>query len=329
MADVFTQSVSPSNAAAYVEAALDLQTRMYLQTQPMFRQFADSKILSPDHQGVSYTVTVNGERPPAITPLAETVDVSASDIPAPRTVTITLAEYGDALIHTARLSEVTWDSSLIKNITWQLGDSMATSIDLLVRAELDNATNLLTPDAGTGGAGPTLGGTVGSALMGASITSAAVGLLRSRRAIPHIGQDYVAMIHPHVARDVRAEAGPGTWLQPHENAANETGPIYEGVTGRYAGAAFVENVRCTTTGTGATTKYTSYFLGHDALLEAVAIEPHSVVGPVVDKLKRLQPIGWYGFLGWKVYRQNCIQRVTTSSSLAGVTGNGVVFDSKA
>jgi hypothetical protein len=50
---------------------------------------------------------------------------------------------------------------------------------------------------------------------------------------------------------------------------------------------------------------------------------------VVDKLKRLQPIGWYGFLGWKVYRQNCIQRVTTSSSLAGVTGNGVVFDSKA
>ena len=329
MADVYTQSQSPSNAASYIETALDLSTRMYLQTQPMFRQFADSRVLSPDHAGVSYTVTVNGERPPATTPLAETVDVDASDIPAPRTVTITLDEYGDALVHTLRLAETTWDKSLIQNITWQLGDSMATSIDLLVRAELDTASNVLTPDAGTGGAGANLSGANGTALMGAAITSGAVGLLRSRRAIPHIGQDFVAMIHPHVARDTRAEAGPGTWLQPHENVAGETGAIYEGVTGRYAGAAFVENVRCTTTGSGASTKYTAYFLGHDALLEAVAVEPHAVVGPVVDKLKRLQPIGWHAFLGWKVYRQNCIERVITQSSLGAVAGNGITFNSKA
>jgi len=49
----------------------------------------------------------------------------------------------------------------------------------------------------------------------------------------------------------------------------------------------------------------------------VAEEPHTVVGPVVDKLNRFRPIGWYGILGFKVYREEALYRLETASSVSG------------
>jgi len=63
--------------------------------------------------------------------------------------------------------------------------------------------------------------------------------------------------------------------------------------------------------------YSSYLCGQQALAEAVAEEPHTVVGPVVDKLNRFRPIGWYGILGFKVYREEALYRLETASSVSG------------
>ena len=49
--------------------------------------------------------------------------------------------------------------------------------------------------------------------------------------------------------------------------------------------------------------------------EAVAEEFHVVVGPVVDKLMRQRPIGWYGVAGWSLYRPEALVRVETTSSI--------------
>jgi hypothetical protein len=62
--------------------------------------------------------------------------------------------------------------------------------------------------------------------------------------------------------------------------------------------------------------YRSIVAGKQALAEAVAEEPHVVIGPVVDKLMRFRPIGWYGVLGFKIYRQESLYRIVTSSSIA-------------
>ena len=52
-----------------------------------------------------------------------------------------------------------------------------------------------------------------------------------------------------------------------------------------------------------------------ALAEAVAEEPHVIFGPIVDKLMRFRPIGWYGVLGWKRYRDAALVRIETTSSI--------------
>jgi N4-gp56 family major capsid protein len=61
--------------------------------------------------------------------------------------------------------------------------------------------------------------------------------------------------------------------------------------------------------------YRTFLAGQQALAEAVAEEPHVVIGPVTDKLNRFRPIGWYGVLGYKVYREEALYRIESSSSI--------------
>ena len=61
---------------------------------------------------------------------------------------------------------------------------------------------------------------------------------------------------------------------------------------------------------------TQYVHDKQALAEAVAQEPSVVVGPVVDKLMRFRPIGWYGVLGFSRYREQALYRIETGSSIS-------------
>jgi len=71
----------------------------------------------------------------------------------------------------------------------------------------------------------------------------------------------------------------------------------------------------TITFTPVTKVYRTFFAGQQALAQAVAEEPHVVIGPITDKLQRFRPIGWYGVLGFKLYRQAALYRVESSSSI--------------
>ena len=71
----------------------------------------------------------------------------------------------------------------------------------------------------------------------------------------------------------------------------------------------------TITFTPVTKVYRTFFAGQQALAQAVAEEPHVVIGPITDKLQRFRPIGWYGVLGFKIYRNAALYRVESSSSI--------------
>ena len=62
--------------------------------------------------------------------------------------------------------------------------------------------------------------------------------------------------------------------------------------------------------------YRTIIAGKQALAEAVAQEPGVVVGPVVDKLMRYRPIGWYGVLGFSRYREAALYRIESGSSIS-------------
>ena len=74
----------------------------------------------------------------------------------------------------------------------------------------------------------------------------------------------------------------------------------------------------TLTVTPVTRVYNTIVCGQQAMAQAVAEEPHTVIGPVVDKLMRHRPMGWYGVLGFARYREEALYRLETGSSIAAL-----------
>jgi len=74
----------------------------------------------------------------------------------------------------------------------------------------------------------------------------------------------------------------------------------------------------TLTVTPVTRVFNTIVCGQQAMAQAVAEEPHVVIGPVVDKLMRHRPMGWYGVLGFAIYREDALYRLETGSSIAAL-----------
>ena len=70
--------------------------------------------------------------------------------------------------------------------------------------------------------------------------------------------------------------------------------------------------------TPVTRVFRSIICGQQAMAQAVAEEPHVVIGPVVDKLMRHRPMGWYGVLGFARYREEALYRIESGSSIAAL-----------
>jgi N4-gp56 family major capsid protein len=154
----------------------------------------------------------------------------------------------------------------------------------------------------------------------ATISSAnirrAVAKLRANKAIARKGSLYWAGLHPEVSHDLRAETGSAGWLLPNQYGSAQD-RIWAGEIGTYEGAYFVESPRLfnATDGLSSARVFRTLVCGQQALAEAVAEEPHVVIGNVTDKLMRLRPIGWYGVLGFKRYREEALYRIESSSSI--------------
>jgi hypothetical protein len=71
-----------------------------------------------------------------------------------------------------------------------------------------------------------------------------------------------------------------------------------------------------TDGASSAKVYRTILAGKEAMAEAVAEEPHVVIGPVIDHLMRFRPMGWYGVLGFKRYREAALYRILNGSSVA-------------
>jgi hypothetical protein len=80
---------------------------------------------------------------------------------------------------------------------------------------------------------------------------------------------------------------------------------------------YIETARAdSVSGSGTSKVYATVLLGKQALIEAVAYEPKTVIGPVTDKLMRFRPAGWKGLLGWNIYRKEARYVIKSKSSIA-------------
>lgn len=322
MANAFTGTAAMSNL---VQTTYDRALEFALRAQPMFRQVADKRPVQQAMPGSSVVFSLYQDLAVQKTPLNELVDPDAVAAGQPTTVTVTLNEYGNSILVTNKLdlfsfTDVT--AGLVNQVAWNLVDT----VDELVQDVL--ATGTQTIRRATGSAAPTYGfgstptnPTVLDAIEPTSVINSQVARLapaklRAQKVHPNKGSYYTAYIHPEVSHDLRAETGAGSWRQPHEYSA--PGNIWAGEIGAYEGSVYIETPRARNALNAFTTPtrvFNTYYTGQQALAEAVAEEFHTVRGPVVDKLTRFQPLGWYGVSGWALYRPEALIVAQTSSSI--------------
>lgn len=307
MADAFTGTSALSNVIA---PAVDQYIRAELRHQPMLRTVADTRPVHVDKPGSSVALYVHGDLATATTPLNELSDPDAVALPNPTAVTLTPYEYGNVTISTVKANATSFadvDPYQRDAVMWNMRDTL----DELVREILSAGTNVVY--AGDATSTVTVDATD---VITADDVRRVVTRLRSNAAPGKRGDLYWCGIHPDVSADLRSESGAGSWQELHKYAA--PGQFWPGEIGTFEGAFFVESARMKKADDGATgaTNYRTIFAGREALAEGVVIEPEARVGVVPDKLNRFYPLGWYGFLGWTVFRQKCLYRVESGSSFA-------------
>jgi N4-gp56 family major capsid protein len=320
MANAFTDSAAMSNA---VQTAYDKVFEFALRSQPLFRAVADKRPHNLTAPGQSMVLERYQDLAVATTPLTEDTDPDAVAIGNPTTTTLTLNEYGNPVLRTRKLFLVSLtdvDPAIANIVAFNAADS----IDVVVQTALRGGSHLIQNLAGVvsyvTNADVTTKATTMTATdsMTSDVVRLAVAKLRTDKVVPRRGSLYWSAIHPEVSHDLRAETSPGGWRLPHEYSA--AGNIWAGEIGTYEGAFFIESPRCfnaVDAGTGDDTvrRFRTYFAGQQALAEAVADEFHIVAGPIVDKLARFRPLGWYGMAGWALYRQEAIIRAETTSTI--------------
>ena len=293
-----------------IQKAYDRLLDFALRDEPLIRSVADKRPASLGHNSNTIVMQLYADLTEQTTALTDATERDSVEVPAPTSVTITLAEYGNSVLTTKafKLFSLTEVDPAIASI---IAFNMSASIDTVAQAELRGGSNIIY--------GGTRTNTVTIAATD-TITSAnvrkAVAKLRAGLAKPKKGGLYWCGIHPEVSHDLRAETGAGGWRLPHEYASNQQ--IWNGEIGSYEGAYFVESARMynATDGASSAKVYRTILCGKEAMAQAVAEEPHTVIGPELDHLRRFRPMGWYGVLGFKRYREAAIYRILNGSSIA-------------
>ena len=304
---------TPSNAAGLVQKAYDRLVEFELRATPLLRSVADKKPARQAMPGSSVALQIYTDLAKATTALSEEVDPSAVALGTPSIVNVTLNEYGNSTLVSRKLQLMSLADvdPAVANI---IAFNMADSIDDLAQTALLTGTNVIYATGGTTQATQVTGITSDDTITAADIRRA-VAKLRTNKANGRKGSMYWCGIHPEVSLDLRAQSGSANWRLPHEYSAAEN--IWAGEIGNFEGAYFVESPRLRKTANGASSinTYSTFIAGQQALAEAVAEEPHVVIGPVTDRLMRQRPIGWYGVLGHAVYRNDALFRIESASSI--------------
>jgi N4-gp56 family major capsid protein len=342
MANAYTDTSSNSLGTSLVQTAYDRYVEFALRAVPLIRDVADKKPVQQAMPGSSVVFQIYTDLSQKTSPLSEDVDPDAVALGNTTPITVTLNEYGNASLATRKLelfslSDV--DPAIADIIAFNMADSLDTvALNTLVggpNAIAEVNGSLVSTYAGTYTNGTTQASILGTDVIKSRDIRTAVAKLRANKAVPRQGEYYWCGIHPEVSFDLRAETGAGGWRDDHKYSETGAAEFWPGTIGTYEGAMFVESPRLFnaadgtgatgntgtfggssyTYGTGGVRVFRTLVAGKQALAEAVAEEPHVIFGPVVDKLMRFRPIGWYGVLGWARYRDASLVRIESTSSI--------------
>lgn len=314
-----------TDQANLFQAALDRHVRMRRSETPQFDALYDVKPVNLNNPGDTITLLRETHLTPITspTPLDEDADVTPRKLANPSPVSVTVNEYGESIMfsNAQRLFNVGDSGEPESEVARQLALSQSRTMESLAQAPLDANTNILREAGGTLAAG----GVAARNTITASDTiksrdiSRIVARFRSsgdgrEPVAPRIGANYVGLVHPDVAVDLRDETGETSWN--YAMAHLDLGAIRAGATGIYKGVVFIEHGLTKVyedAGAASADVYASYFLGAEALVKAEASPMEYVDAPQVDALRRFWGLGWKVTRGYAIYDSNAIINLETAS----------------
>jgi len=309
MAYTSTSSVS-SDTTAFEQLAY-----FALRSQPMFEMVADVKSTNQSHPGSAVQFNIYNDLSQATSALTETSDVTAVAL-GDSTVTVTLAEYGNAVTTTAKLRGTSF-LNVDADAANIIGYNMANSIDKIVQNVLVAGSNV-----SYGGDATSTATLAADDTITASLIRKAVASLRGDSAPTMEGGVYVGFIHPDVSYDLREDTAVTDVIQ--YQIRQDGAGVRMGSIGTFGGVDFIETPRIDFTADGGASTvdaYNTVICGKQALAKAhsrgagFGENPSVVFGPVTDSLRRFQTVGWYHLVGYSRFREASLQRIETSSSI--------------
>lgn len=307
-------TTTPGLADNTVKTMYDFAIALTYRETPMYRTWVDKRpeqvngpaqtIQLQKFQYFDSTAVAAGK-----IPLNEEQDVDSTKMPATTTINLTVNEYGFAVTRTKILKYFSF-ADVDQQAARSTGAHMADVMDELVQDVMVTGTQILRAQNRS----TTNAITATDYIRGTDVRKSKTWLEANK--VPMFGNAYAGGIHPHVLHDLREETGSGSWRVPNEYGTNQN-MIWTGEFGEFEGVRFVSNTRSRTALDGASSGkvYRTFVLGREAIAEKVVEEPNSVLGPVVDKLQRFRTIGWYGVLGWALYRNESLVIIQSASSV--------------
>jgi N4-gp56 family major capsid protein len=295
-----------------------------LRSQPLYEMVADVRSTAQSHNGSGVQFTFYPNMAQATSALTEASDVTAVAL-TDTAITVTLAEYGNAVITTALVRGTSF-LNVDADAANIVGYNMVDSLDKVVSDVAMAGTNVLYSTGS--GVLPTSRVTVADGNTFDAITPRqAVAQLRGDSAPGFTNGNYVGIIHPDVSYDLRAETAVTDVIQ--YQLYQDGAPIRAGSIGTFNGIEYIENPRAPILddagATSTTNVYQTLIAGRQALAKAFSRapgfgeQPSIVFGPVTDTLRRFNPVGWYHLAGWGIFRQECMRRIESSSSIGDNT----------
>lgn len=316
MADAYTTT----GTSGWDQAAYERLVYFALRPELYFDMFADVKPTNQSMPGTSVIFTQLADLSVASTALNESVDVDAVAL-SDSTVTVTLAEYGNAVITTQKLRATSFVAvdPAVANV---IGFNAGVSIDTIARDVMKGGTNV--NYATGGGTDPTARNTIEpNDTLSAWDVRKVLAQLRGAN-VATFGGYYAAVIHPDTSFDLRGETGAAAWRDPH--TYSQPGEIWNGEVGVFEGFRFMESPRAPVfadagSSTTLTDVYRTLFFGRQALAKAYSAQagygpnPVIVQTPETDHLRRFQGWGWKHLVGYGIFRQAALRAVESASSI--------------
>ena len=315
MANAYTDITSGTSLGLnLVKTGYEKLVAFKLRSEPLFRRIADTRATALTNPGSTVVFDIYADLSDDTTNISETVNPDSVAVPSTSEVTVTLNEMGATVIPTLRLRTLTF-SDIDPAVANIVARQLASSVDTRVRTALLAGTSRYSSDVGVASTQAVSALTTGDDIT-AQIPAVVVAKMRGQNVIEKMsGNTFGAFIHPDVAYDLRRQTGELGWRYPHNNVSPES--LWLEQVGVFGGVSYIETPRAYTATDGAASKkvYRTFIFGSQALAEVVAIEPHLVIGPVVDPMMRFRPLSWHGLAGWSVYRQEALYRIETTSTI--------------